>query len=417
MHKFIKIFQEGLRFAWHALVVNKLRSLLSLLGVTIGIFAIIAVFTVVDALESNIRSSVASLGSDVLYVQKWPWGMGGEYPWWKYLSRPVPQEKELRELKERMVSAEAMAFAAAKTKTVKRLGLSVENALIFAVSHDYARVNTLDLAEGRYFTASESSGGKNVCIIGASIKEGLFIPGESAVGKEIKVGGRKMVVIGVMAAVGKSVVGPELDEQIIVPVTFAPNLFNVRSESSGPYILVKAKEGVPIAMLKDELRVNMRSVRRLKPRADDDFAINETSLISNSLDGLFSVISVAGWFIGGFSILVGGFGIANIMFVSVKERTNLIGIQMSLGAKSYFILLQFLFESIFLCLLGGAAGLLMVGVIASVVDASIDFGLRLTAGNIVLGLTVSAVIGLVSGIIPAWSASRLDPVEAIRSGQ
>lgn len=417
MIRFIKIFQEGLRFAWHALVVNKLRSLLSLLGVTIGIFAIIAVFTVVDAMEGNIRSSVASLGSDVLYVQKWPWGMGGEYPWWKYLSRPIPTEKEMKELSGRMASSDYMAFAVGQSRTVKRNGLSVENASIQGVSHDYDKVSALSIEHGRYFTSLESAAGKNVCIIGATIAEGLFPAGEEAVGKEVKIGGRKMAIIGVMEKVGSSLVGPNVDEQVIIPVTFAPNLFNTKSESAGSLIMVKAKEGIPLDLLKDELRVNMRSVRRLRPKEVDDFAINETSIISNSLDGLFAMIGGAGWLIGGFSILVGGFGIANIMFVSVKERTNLIGIQKSLGAKSYFILMQFLFESVFLCLLGGAIGLALVGVIALVLDSFIEFGLSLTLDNIILGLSVSAIIGLISGSLPAMSAAKLDPVEAIRSGQ
>jgi putative ABC transport system permease protein len=417
MLRFFKIFQEGLRFAWHALVVNKLRSLLSLLGVTIGIFAIIAVFTVVDALEGNIRSSVASLGSDVLYVQKWPWGTGGDYDWWKYMSRPVPQKNELRELKERLVSAEAIVYSVNSSKTVKRGSLSVENSMIQGVSHDYYKVSAIDISLGRYFTTLESATGKNVCIIGASISEGLFPVNENPIGEVIKISGRKLIIIGVLKKVGKSIVGPDVDEQVIIPVAFAQNLFNIRSERANPMLIVKAKENLPLQMMKDELRVNMRSIRRLKPKAVDNFALNETSMLSGSLDSLFSVISGAGWLIGGFSILVGGFGIANIMFVSVKERTGLIGIQKSLGAKSYFILLQFLFESVFLCVIGGAIGLLLVGGIAFAVDSMLDFGLELTMNNVVLGLSVSAVIGLISGFIPAYTAAKLDPVEAIRSGQ
>ncbi|MFT7114667.1 MAG: putative ABC transport system permease protein [Candidatus Azotimanducaceae bacterium] len=417
MLRFFKIFQEGLRFAWHALVVNKLRSLLSLLGVTIGIFAIIAVFTVVDALEGNIRSSVASLGSDVLYVQKWPWGTGGDYDWWKYMSRPVPQQNELRELKERLVSAEAIVYSVNSSKTVKRGSLSVENSMIQGVSHDYYKVSAIDISLGRYFTTLESATGKNVCIIGASISEGLFPVDENPIGEVIKISGRKLIIIGVLKKVGKSIVGPDVDEQVIIPVAFAQNIFNIRSERANPMLIVKAKENLPLQMMKDELRVNMRSIRRLKPKAVDNFALNETSMLSGSLDSLFSVISGAGWLIGGFSILVGGFGIANIMFVSVKERTGLIGIQKSLGAKSYFILLQFLFESVFLCVIGGAIGLLLVGGIAFAVDSMLDFGLELTMNNVVLGLSVSAVIGLISGFIPAYTAAKLDPVEAIRSGQ
>jgi putative ABC transport system permease protein len=179
-------------------------------------------------------------------------------------------------------------------------------------------------------------------------------------------------------------------------------------------IMVKAKGGVSNAELMDELKANMRSIRRQRPMEDDSFALNETKLLSTQVSGLFDAISIAGWIIGGFSILVGGFGIANIMFVSVKERTPLIGIQKSLGAKNYFILIQFLSESIVLCLFGGILGLLLV-YIGTIIAGFFDFNMTLTLQNIVLGLSVSTVIGILSGFVPAYNASRLDPVEAIRA--
>jgi len=201
----------------------------------------------------------------------------------------------------------------------------------------------------------------------------------------------------------------------LVPLNYARSLIDIRSENLQPEIRVRAKPGVSNEELISELTGLMRSIRKTKPRAESDFALNQTSLISNQFDELFDIVGVAGWIIGGFSILVGGFGIANIMFVSVKERTNIIGIQKSLGAKNYFILLQFLFESVFLSVLGGVIGLLIVFIITLLAGDSFGMDIVLSRSNIILGITISILIGVVSGFVPAYGASQLDPVEAIRS--
>jgi putative ABC transport system permease protein len=220
-------------------------------------------------------------------------------------------------------------------------------------------------------------------------------------------------VIGVTKKEGNNIFDDSPDDQIIVPVNFARNHTDMRNIQGT--IIVKARPGVTLDEMKDELTGIMRAVRKLKPKAEDNFAINQTDIISKGFDQLFGVIAMVGWIIGGFSLLVGGFGIANIMFVSVKERTRIIGIQKSIGAKNYFILLQFLFESIFLALLGGLLGLFIVFIISFTISQVFDWDLVLTRQNIFLGIFVSAFIGFVSGLIPAWNASRLDPVEAMRS--
>jgi putative ABC transport system permease protein len=409
-----KIILESFRFAFHALVNNKLRTFLSLLGITIGIFAIISVFTVVDSLESNVRNSVSSLGSNVVFVQKWPWAFGGDYPWWKYLNRPVPQLKEVGEIEHRSDMADAVCFITNVTKTIKYRNNSIENATISAVSHDYYRVQSFELSEGRYFTESESVSGKAYAIIGVSIAEGLFGKQE-AVGKEIKLFGRAVIVIGQFEREGSNIMGNSNDNTVLVPVRFARNFIDFHNINMDAMLMVKAKEGIGVDDLKFELTGIMRSIRKLKPMADDDFALNEISLLTSGFDSVFSVIGMAGWIIGGFSILVGGFGIANIMFVSVKERTNQIGIQKALGAKNYFILIQFLIESVLLCLLGGLFGLCLIYLGTLVVNHLADLEIVLSNSNILLGLSISIVIGLVSGFIPSYSAAKLDPVEAMRS--
>lgn len=408
-----KLIAESFRFAVGSLVVNKVRTMLSLLGITIGIFSIISVFSVFDSLEKAIRDNINSLGDNVLFIQKWPWMMGGgDYPWWRYWQRPEASMLDMRELNKRSNSAEAFAFMVGTSRDVSHLNTTIERVSVQAVSHDYAVVMPFDLEDGRYFTPLESQSGRNVVIVGAEIAETLF-PSTTAIGKSIKIFGMRLEVIGILKKQGDDVFGNSDDKNVLVPINFARNIIDIRN--MGTTIVAKAKPNVSNDQMKDELTGILRSIRKLKPTADDNFAINETDIINRGFDQLFGVIAIVGWIIGGFSLLVGGFGIANIMFVSVKERTSQIGIQKSLGAKNYFILLQFLFEAVFLSIIGGIVGLLIVLSMSVLVSQFTSFTLILSIGNIVLGVFVSALIGLISGFLPAWSASRLEPVEAMRS--
>jgi putative ABC transport system permease protein len=409
------LIKESIVFAWQALVVNKLRTFLSLLGITIGIFSIITVFTIVDSLERNIRGSVQSLGENVVFVMKWPWTFGPDYPWWKYMNRPVPAYNELAELQRKIKSADAIGFRIGARKTLKRNNNTIENAIVSGWSFEFGKVKSFDIEDGRYFREDEVDGGYNVVLLGYTLAQGLFPNDENALGKTIKVAGRNCKVIGIIKKEGESMLGNSMDNQAIVPYNFARLLMDVKSENSDPFIAAKAKPGVTNIQLKDELTGAMRAIRGLKPLADDDFSLNETNLLSKGFDGLFDMVSVAGAIIGGFSILVGGFGIANIMFVSVRERTNIIGIQKSLGAKNYFILSQFLFEAVFLSLIGGIIGLIIIYFLTLISHSFIDMEITLTRSNIILGLSISVLIGIISGFIPAYGASQLDPVEAIRT--
>ncbi|MBW6459264.1 MAG: ABC transporter permease [Bacteroidales bacterium] len=412
MRIFLKLLRESYLFALHEIVVNKVRTLLSLLGITIGIFSIISVFTIFDSMESNIRESIDSLGNDVLFVQKWPWAMGGDYPWWKYISRPEASLTDLREIKRRSQTAQASTYLAGVSTTAKYGKNSLDNANVIIVAEDYDKVMTVDVADGRFISQAEFISGRPVAVVGSDIVTNLMgLP--DPIGLRMKLFGMNVEVIGVMKKEGSNIFGNTSDDQIIIPVNFARSHTDLKN--IGGAIVVKARTGVSIDEMRDELTGIMRAVRKLKPRAEDNFAINQTDIISKGFDQLFGVIAVVGWIIGGFSLLVGGFGIANIMFVSVKERTRIIGIQKAMGAKKYFILLQFLFEAIFLSLLGGIFGLIIVFILSFTVSQMFDMSLTLTRGNIFLGIFVSAFIGFISGLIPAWSASRLDPVEAMRS--
>ncbi|GAB3253318.1 ABC transporter permease [Larkinella harenae] len=412
--KFLRQTYESFRFAWQALRSNLLRTTLSLLGVTIGIFAIIAVFTIVDSLERNIRDSLSGIGDKVMYIQKWPWGFGNEeYQWWKYFQRPEPSLDEFKFLAEKLENAEAVVAMDFKGQVTVKNGNNSIQALIQGTSIDYNKISDVPIERGRYFSQQEIDAARNVSIIGSDVAETLF-PGQDAVGKEFKLNGLKYIVIGVQEHKGESLVnfGGNPDTKCLIPIGAFAKMYH----SVYPSIDIAVKgyeQDEGLLELESEVRGLMRARRGLKPLQDDNFALNRPDAAAQAISSLFAVLTVAGWVIGSFSILVGGFGIANIMFVSVKERTNLIGIQKSLGAKNYVILFQFLFESVFLSLIGGIVGILLVYFLSFIQLGSLE--IILSPANILLGLGVSTIIGSVSGILPALIAARLDPVIAIRS--
>ncbi|WP_242926422.1 ABC transporter permease [Pontibacter vulgaris] len=412
---YLRLIIESFRFAWQALKSNLLRTILSLLGVTIGIFAIISVFTLVDSLERNVRDSMSFIGDKVIYVQKWPWSFGGEYPWWKYFQRPKPTMREFRQLERNLTNDAGTAIFADKgNNTFKYRSNSFSGADLLGVSYNYNKVAEIPVSEGRYFVPQEIDAARNVIIIGNELAEALF-PAQDPIGQQVKVAGQKFNVIGVLEKQGESLFNmANFDQLGIVPYGAFSKMFDTGPNGVESTIAVKGREeDQGLLELEYEIRGIMRNVRGLRPRDEDNFAMNRPEMATQAISGFFQVVGLGGWVIGGFAILVGGFGIANIMFVSVKERTNIIGIQKSLGAKNYFILFQFLFESVFLSVLGGGIGILLVFLLTLIPQDMMKISLSL--GNITLGLGVSAVIGMLSGIIPAVLASNLDPVTAIRS--
>ncbi|QHS59278.1 ABC transporter permease [Chitinophaga agri] len=398
------------------LKVNKLRTFLSLLGITIGIFCIIAVLTATDSLERNVRNEVQTLGSDVVYIQKWPWDGGPDFPWWKYVNRPLPKYQELTPIKDKVQSAGLSAFAfSSGGKRVEYKDGYMEGTELFAVSGDYEKIQALTFISGRFFAGKENETGANVAILGANIWEGLFGTAEKAMGKTIAIAGRPCRVIGTLKKKGASLVdGINYDNCVVVPYIYGRTIVDERRYAD-PFILVKAAPGASVLQLKDELRGVMRSVRRLRPKEEDDFSLNEITAVTGDLNKVFGMVNLGGWLIAGFALIVGGFGIANIMFVTVKERTNIIGLKKAIGARKKVIMMEFLIESMILCLLGGLLGLFLVWMITLAVNSLHFFEFTLTINNIILGVSVSSIVGIIAGFIPAYLAANLDPVVAIRS--
>ena len=418
MKLFIRLILESLFFSFNAIIANPIRTFLSLLGVTIGIFTIIAVLSLVDSLEDSIQDSLDFLGTDNLRIEKWPWEFDNPgYEWWKFWKRPHPTYKEYTFLKENLKNAEVVEIMVFRERlTIKYLNNSSSEVTLIGIVYDSKEINDYKILSGRYYTENETILGSNYVIIGYKIMEDLFENYDYAIGKEIKIKGVKFRVIGVFEEEGESFVGGDSnDRNMIVPFNSFKKIYRVGKKGSNAAMIVKGNSELDPGLenLEYELRGLLRARRGLKPTEDENFAINRPEYLTGFVSSIFSTISIAGWVIGSFSIFVGGFGIANIMFVSVKERVPIIGLQKSLGAKNYFILMQFLFESSFLSIIGGVIGLIFVFLITFIDLGSFD--LRISLTNVILGISISTIIGICAGLIPAIFASRLDPVEAIRS--
>ena len=400
--------------AWGSLVANKLRTSLSLLGVVIGIFVIILVLAAVDSLQKNINDSIDSIGPNTIYVHKWSWEGGFDYPWWKYFLRPQPSVEEAELLIKRSTLAEAVTCAVDFRRPIKFRDNFINNAEIKGVWLNYDKVHDININGGRYFTENEIRSGKNVAVIGYNIALNLF-NSQNALGSNLKIKGRNFEVIGVMEKSGEGIFGSGKDDAVYITYFSTRGMVDLNNFHVNQEIAITPKKGISSEQIRDELTGLMRSIRKLKPAEENDFSLNEASMAKNQLAGILVIMDIVGWVIGILAMLVGVFGVANIMFVSVKERTNLIGIQKALGAKRNYILFQFLTESIILSALGGLLGLVLVFVTAAVIRYFFTFELRLSLSNVLLSVFISSFSGLIAGIIPAYIASRLDPVEAIRS--
>lgn len=408
-----KIFIESIIQAFQQIWGNKLRAFLTLLGIIIGIFCVISVLSAVDSLEENIRGSFEKLGDDVVYVQKFPWGGDGNTDWEKIIRRPEPDYKDYEAIQERVDVADKIAYSAFIGAVPAQFkSNNLEQAFVIGISFDYGSIFNMEFEKGRYFSPTEHFYGGRQVIIGSKVKDALFGDNIEPIGKEIKIKGQKYQVIGVIKKEGEALVNPvDFDGVVIMSINRSRRFSSL---NNGATIVAKAGDNISLDQLKDELTVAIRSNRRLKPKQENDFSLNQLSIISNVFDSVFSILNVMGIIIGGFSMIVGMFSVANIMFVSVKERTSIIGVKKALGAKNYMILMEFLIESIVLCLIGGLIGLLFVYL--AVNGASVEGGFQffLSERNIMIGTIVAITTGVIAGIIPAIQAARMAPVEAMR---
>ncbi len=411
-----------MRVSLSAIQQNKLRSVLSVLGITIGIYCIVAVYALVHSLEMNINQQFTKYGTNVLFVQKWPWDeFGGNYPWWKYLSRPVssPTEANFLESKLSKDRAAYVAYNFDRQEKVAANGVTLEGTTVVCVSHGYLEIQNLSVETGRLFTLEESSGGQPVAILGSTIAQQLF-GGGNAVGSSIRIGNRVCRIIGVCAVEGTSIINNSRDERVFLPLKMGLGMYSFR-ENDNAQVMVQAKAGVDLDDLAVDVTQLMRQYRKLKPGKEANFAVNKMTMITDAVSQLFTQIKNIGIVIGGFAMIVGCFGVANIMFVSVKERTKEIGIQKALGAPHLFIQFQFLLEAIWLCIIGGVIGMFFVWLTFLGLNAVLretmgeGFALVLSASDAQLGVWVSALVGVVAGFIPATQAARLNPVEAMRA--
>ena len=416
MRRSITVIWNSLKMALSELKVNKVRTVLSLFGVTIGIFCIIGVLSTVQSLEKSIKDGLSDLGNTTIYIQKWPWAGGDEeeFPWWKYMKRPEPKFEELKPLADRSAYAKATAFMLFNSSSIGYKDNLLKNVVWYGATEGFNVIQEVKIGVGRYLSASEFASGAPVMVMGYENAVLLFGEAEKALDKVVEVSGRQATIVGVMKKQGRSLIGAwDFDNIIIVPFNFCRQVVDQRRADR--FLLVSGKPGVPLEALKDEIKGIMRGIRKLKPTEEDNFALNDVTSGSKQMEAFFSNVNIGGFVIGGFSLIVGLFGIANIMFVTVKERTSQIGLKKALGAKKSTILTEFLMESSFLCIIGGLIGLLLVFLITLALSSALPFKVGLSPSIIMLGLGISIGVGLIAGFIPAWTAARLDPVVAIRS--
>jgi len=416
MRRIFEITISSFRIAMQELWKNKLRTFLSLFGVTIGIFCIIGVLATVNSLELNIQSEIKALGTNTIYIDKWEYGAGGgpDYPWWKYVKRPSPKYSELQEIKGRSTTADHVAFEINTIANAEVGDNSLSNVIIYGITEEFPDIQPVEIQYGRFMTDAEFGLGSNSAVIGNEIAEKLFGTAERAVGKQLTAKGKKINVVGVIKKQGNSLIGGwQFDKSIITPYRFGRTVMD--EKRADPLIIVKGKETLTSKAVKDELKSVMRSIHKLSPKEDDDFALNDINDLSDAMGQAFVSINMGGWVIGILSFIVGIFGVANIMFVTVKERTTQIGLKKAIGAKSGVILTEFLLESAFLCIIGGLVGLTLVLILTKIASAMLHFNFFLSAKIIAIAIIICIIAGILAGIIPAIKAAKMDPVQAIRS--
>jgi len=415
MHRFLEIIWSSLKIALQEFRSNKLRTFLSLFGVTIGIFCIISVLSTVGSLEQAIQRDIKSLGSNTVYIDKWEYSGGNDYPWWKYVKRPEPKQEEMKALKLKVPSAANIAFEIETNNSIEFEDNIVNNISYYGVTEDFFNIQKVEVTLGRNLLQTDHDYSSNSVLIGNEVARALFGTPENAVGKAVKIkDGKTANIIGLIKKQGKSILETwQFDNCLIMTTGFLKQM--IPEKWGNPKIIVQGKEGIPMEMLRDELAGAMRSLRKLKPREADDFSLNDIDSFSKFASDIFSGVNKGGWAIAALSLVVGMFGVANIMFVTVRERTSQIGLKKAIGAKRSTILTEFLLEAAFLCILGGLIGLLLVFILTQIFSAVLGFTVFISLDIMFLAIGICVIVGVLAGIIPATIAARMDPVVAIRS--
>jgi putative ABC transport system permease protein len=413
MAKMLSILSNSLRLTFQELRVNKTRTALSLTGVAFGIFCIIGVLATVNSLEHNIQNEVNGLGSNTIYIDKWDYSGGPDKPWWKMRARPVMKYEEQDMIKERSELTKDITFLLQTGGSLSHKSDMLQNVSVYGINEAQIAIQPLDFLSGRYFSSSEFERASGVCLIGFENAEKLFGSAERAEGKQVEVKGKQLTIVGVLKKEGKNFIGWDYDNCIMMPYKFSKQIFD--EKNSNPILIANGKTGVSTDALYQELRGIMRQIRRLSPREEDNFSLNSVEAFSKAISGFFGTLNIVGGFIGGISLIVGLFGIANIMFVTVKERTSIIGLKKAIGAKSSSILLEFLMEAALMCIIGGAIGLFFVWLLTLVLSGPLKFPVFISVPLMIATVLICIVVGILAGIIPARQAAKLDPVVAIRS--
>lgn len=415
MFRTFRIIWSSFKVALQEFRSNKLRTFLSLLGIIIGIFCIISVLSTISSMQRAVNNDLKQLGNKAIYVDKWLWSGGPDFPWWKYIKRPTPKFEEMRLLRMKLPDAAHMVFELQTNDNVEYGDNVLSGVNYYGNTEDFDKVQTINIGAGRYFQQADFDRGSPFVVLGYTIAERLFLKASKAVGASVKLrDGKTAIVIGVIEKQGQSMLNAwDFDNSILLTYTFMKQL--VREENANPKILVQAGPNMNLQAMKDELRGAMRSIHKLSPTMEDNFALNDVDSISKFFDPIFRILNIGGWAIAALSLIVGMFGVANIMFVTVRERTSQIGLKKAIGAKRGTILTEFLLESAFLCIIGGAIGLLLVFLLTLIVSAIFPFQVFIPLDIIILAICICLLTGILAGIIPAFIAARMDPVVAIRS--
>lgn len=415
MRRFFDIIASSFRMALQELLKNKLRTFLSLFGITIGIFCIIGVLSTVQSLEHNLQQEIKALGTNTIYIDKWEYSAHGpDYPWWKYVNRPSPKHSELEAIKERTSTARYVAFEMNTMDKIEVGDNVMQNIRLYGITPEFPNIQPIDIGYGRFMTDGDFERGTNAAVMGNEVAEKMFGEPERALGKLVNTRGKKLLIVGVIKKQGRQMIDSwGFDQSIIMSYAFARSLMDERR--ADPLILVQGKPEINSKVLKDDLRGSMRSIRKLSPTQDDDFSLNDVNDFSDAMSQAFVSVNIGGWAIAALSLIVGMFGVANIMFVTVKERTSQIGLKKAIGAKKGVILTEFLLESAFLCIIGGAVGIALVFIGAKIVTYAADFPIFISTPLLLMAVGICIAVGLIAGIIPAFRAANLDPVVAIRS--